>query len=544
MRKPSRLCSRSHRAAPAGTVGQEPTSLPDRQTLLSDAQALAENFNAVGNQLSSNVVALNGQMTAAVGTINSLTQQIAVLNNQIAAQSVAGNGGPSNALLDNRDNLVQQLGQEVGVSIVPRPNNTVDVYASGALLVGGSSSANLAVTSGGYGGGISIVYQPTGQDITSSLSGGTIGGLQSSLTQIVSAQNSIGGIAAALASAMNTQQSLGLDLQGALGQNMFTVGGPQVVPNQANTGGGTLGVTIGNPAAFQPANYTVTKTATGYQATDLATQMVTSLGAGPTLSLDGMTLAVSGTINVGDTFTVEPTANAARTFALTITDPSAVAAALPYIATPATNLGNVTAGSFSAAASGSLPAGTAIVPSSYFGQNLTVSFTSATSFNVLSSGGAVVASGSFSATGGAQIAVAYPSPAPSGEVATMALSGGTPAVGDSFALTPGGRGSNGNIVAMSNLAGQNLLSGQTLGSAYASLVSLVGSAGQAANFAAATTQGVYNQVQTIQQSISGVNLDEQAANLVNYQQAYQASAQVIASAQTLFQSLLTAVQAG
>jgi flagellar hook-associated protein 1 len=96
---------------------------------------------------------------------------------------------------------------------------------------------------------------------------------------------------------------------------------------------------------------------------------------------------------------------------------------------------------------------------------------------------------------------------------------------------------------MTTLSTQNLLSGQTLSSAYSTLVGQVGSAGQAATFTAQAAQGVLSQVQSVQQSISGVNLDEQAADLVTFQQAYQASAQVIASAQALFQSLLTAVQA-
>jgi flagellar hook-associated protein 1 FlgK len=185
-----------------------------------------------------------------------------------------------------------------------------------------------------------------------------------------------------------------------------------------------------------------------------------------------------------------------------------------------------------------------IVPASYFGQNLSIKFTSATTFNVLSAGNTVIASGSFSAANGATIAVGYPSPpAPSGEVAEMSLSAGTPAVGDSFSLTSGGINSNGNVLAMTGLASQNIISGQSLSSAYSTLVGQVGSAGQTARFNAQTAQGVLNQVQAVQQSISGVNLDEQAADLVTFQQAYQAAAQVIASAQALFQTLLTAVQA-
>jgi len=526
-------------------VAQNPASLPDRQTLIGDANSLAAGLNSVGNQLASNLTSLNAQMSSAISSVNSLSQQIASLNQQIMAQSAPGTTGPPNALMDTRDNLAQQLGQELGVTLVAGPSNSLDVYtAGGAMLVNGGSSANLVATSGTYGGGsLSILYQPTGQDITASLSGGTVGGLIASQAQVVAAQNSVGGVAAALASAINTQQSLGLDLNGSLGAPLFSVGGPTVLAATTNVGNGTLDTSIVDTAAFVPDNYIVTKTATGYQATNTATGEVSTLGNGPTLSLDGMTLTVSGTIDIGDSFEIEPTATAAQTLKVANTDPSAIAAAAAYIASPGSNLGNVTASSVTPAASGSLPAGTAIVPAAYFGQNLTIKFTSPTTFDVLSPGNAVVASGNYSAANGAVLAIAYPAPAPAGEVATLTLSPGAPATGDTFSLTPGGPASNANIVAMTGLATQNLLSSQTLSNAYASLVAQVGTAGQSASFAASATKGVLNQVQSVQQSISGVNLDEEAADLISYQQAYQASAQVIASAQALFQSLITALQA-
>jgi flagellar hook-associated protein 1 FlgK len=526
-------------------VSEDPTSLPNRQAFLSDAQALAENFNSVGGQIASNLTSLNGQLTDAVAQINTLTQQIASVNDQVEAQTAAG-GTPPVAMMDDLDNLVQQLGQQVGVTVVAGPSNTLNVFTTGgAVLVDGGSASNLVASPGSYRtGSLSVIYQPTGQDITASLSGGTIGGVIGAQAQVVAAQNSVGAIAAALSASVNTQQSLGLDLNGALGGPLFAAGGPTVLAAASNTGSGTLGATIADTSAFLPGNYIVTKTASGYQATDVATGQVSALGNGPSLSLDGMTLAVSGTINTGDSFEVEPTATAAQTLRVVATDPSTVAAASPYVATPGgSNLGNVTAGAFSSAASGSLGAGTAIVPASYFGQNLTVKFTSATTYNVLSAGNAVIASGSFSAADGAQIAIAYPSPAPSGEVAAMTLSTGSPAAGDTFALTPGGIASNGNIQAMTGLSTENLLSGGSLTNAYATLVGQVGSAGQTANFTAEAASGVLSQIQSVQQSISGVNLDEEAADLVTFQQAYQASSQVIASAQALFQTLLTAVQA-
>jgi len=529
--------------AAMSAVSQDPTSQPNRQTFLSDAQTLAADFNSVGGQLASSQTSLNGQEASAVGTINSLTQQIALLNTQIMNQSGTSTGS-SNALLDSRDNLVQQLGQELGVTVTAGTNGGVNIYTTGgAVLVDGGTSTNLIATSGGYGGNnLSIVYQPTGQDITASLSGGTIGGLLTSQSQITAAQSAVGGIAASLAAAVNRQQSLGLDLNGAQGSALFTVGGPTVLAAASNTGSGTLAAAITDSNAFTPGNFIVTKTAAGYQATNTVTGQVTALGGGPSLSLDGMTLTVSGTINTGDSFEVEPTATAAQSLQVATTNPSDIAAASAYVASPGSNTGNVTASAFSAVSGSSLPVGTVIVPASYFGQNLTVKFTSATMFNVLSPSNTVIGSGTFSATTGAQVAVAYPNRAPAGEVAAFSLSPGTPATGDTFTLSPGGVASNGNVLAMTGLASQSLLSGQTLSNAYATLVGQVGSAGQAANFAATTAQGVLSQVQSVQQSISGVNLDEQAADLVNYQQAYQAAAQVIASAQALFQSLLTAVQ--
>lgn len=526
-------------------VSQDPTSLPNRQTFLSDAQALAANLNSVGGQLTSNLSSLNEQLSNAVTQINTLTQQIANLNNQIQTQTATGGSGQPIALMDSRDNLVQELGQEVGISVVAGPNNTENIFtAGGASLVAGSNSSNLLATSGSYGGNsLSVVYQPTGQDITASLSGGTIGGIIISQAQAIAAQNAVGAIATAVSAAVNTQQSLGLNLNGAQGGDLFSVGGPTVLADRSNSGSGTLTASITNSNTFTPGNFIVAKTASGYEATNIATGQITALGNGPTLSFDGMTLAVSGTINTGDSFEVEPTLTAAQTIKVVTTDPSSIAASSPYIATPGSNLGNVTASAFSTAASGSLPPGSVVVPAAQFGQNLTVKFTSATTFNVLNASNTVIASGSFSAANGAELAVAYPSPpAPGGEVAEFTLSPGTPAAGDSFSLTPGGVNSNGNIAAMANLASENLLSGQTLSSAYSTLVGQVGSAGQTASFNAQAASGVLSQVQSVQQSISGVNLDQQAADLVLYQQAYQASAQVIASAETLFNSLLTAVQ--
>jgi flagellar hook-associated protein 1 FlgK len=528
----------------ANAVAQDPTSQPDRQVLLTDAQSLASAFNSLGTQLQTSVTELDGQMNSSVSQINELTQQIAACNGQIAVQTNSPSGAP-NSLLDERDSLVQQLGQQVGITIDPTANGGVDIYTGGgAALVAGATAYQLNAVPDSYGdGAVQVAYGPTGQNITASLSGGTIGGLLSALTQTVSAQGSVGALAVSLADAVNAQQSLGLDLNGNLGGALFSVAGPTVLPATANAGSATMTAAITSTNAFTAGNFVVTKNASGFDAVNTATGESTALGNGPTLSFDGMTLTVSGTAAIGDTFLLQPTADASESFAVTTTDPSLVAAASAYVATPGNNLGDVEATVTGGTASSALPAGTAIIPASQFGQNLTIQFTSGTAYNVLSSTNAVLASGSFSTTGGGEVAIAYPSPpAPAGNVVGLALSPGTASPGDTFALTPGGIGSNGNIVAMANLAQQNLLSGQTLSSAYSSLVGTVGTYGQGAAVAAQAAQGVLTQAQTVQQSVSGVNLDQQAADLVSYEQAYQAAATVIGTAQTLFTALITAVE--
>ena len=203
----------------ASQVAQDPTSAPNRAAFLSNAQSLASLFQSTGSELATNLTTDNSQIAGAVQQVNALTQQIAALNAQVMAQTGAGTAA-SNSLLDQRDSSIQQLAQQLGVVSIADTNGAVDLYSSsGAALVNGASSFSLAVSSGGYGDGTSeVTYGPTGQDLTNSLSGGTLGGLLAFRSQLVSAQDTVGGLAVALASAVNAQQSLGLDLNGNLGR--------------------------------------------------------------------------------------------------------------------------------------------------------------------------------------------------------------------------------------------------------------------------------------------------------------------------------------
>jgi flagellar hook-associated protein 1 len=526
----------------ANEVAQDPTSSANREALLGQAQTLTADFRSVGSQIQTSLGSIDSQTSAAVQQINTLSQQIAQLNQAISTATTAVSGAPK-SLLDQRDQLVQQLAQQIGITTVPGADGVVNVYTTGgAALVNGAASYQLATGADQYSdSAVAVTYAPTGQDLTTSLTGGQLGGLLAARTQLVYTQDSVGALATGLAATVNQQQSLGFDLYGNLGQPVFSVLGPAVYASRSNAGSGTLTAAITDAAGFTPGDFILTKTASGFEATDLTTGQSSTLGSGPTLSLDGMTITVSGSILTGDSFKIEPTANAAATLTTTISDPSAIAAASPYVATAGDNVGNVTATIGSPVSGSKLPTGAVIVPAGEFGQPLTVKFTSSSNFSVLSSGGTVIASGSLGASA-AEIAIAYPASGPSGEYATVTLSAGTAASGDSFTLSPGGAGSNGNISALAGLTSQSAISGQTLDDFYSALVTTVGNRGQEANIAAQSTQAVLNQAQNTQQSVSGVNLDQQAADLVSYQQAYQAAAKVIATAEALFQSLLTALQ--
>ncbi|HYL31680.1 MAG TPA: flagellar hook-associated protein FlgK [Stellaceae bacterium] len=536
----------------ANTVAQDPANVANRDAFLSSAQQVVSLFQSVGSELSSNISTVNGEVTQSVTQINNLASQIAQIN-----QDILSHGGPqdsaTNSMIDQADQLVQQLGAQVGITVSAGASGTMDVYlANGMALVNGATSYSLATTSGSYNDGtLSIKYSPNGEDLTNRISGGQLGGLLTMRSQYASANDTVGGLAVALSSAINGQQALGLDLNGQLGKPLFSVPAPVVFAGIGNTGTATVSATITNSNAFAPGNYTLTDTAGGWQATNLSTGQATMLGSGANLSLDGMSIKVSGAANVGDSFEIEPTLQAATGIAVINSNPSAIAAAAPYVATAGvmtsgaisdSNVGNVTMTTGAPTTSTSLPAGTVVVPSTYFGQQMSVKFTSATTFNVLSSSGATIASGTYSGTSGTELAVAYPSPpAPAGEVTTFTLSAGTPATGDSFVLTPGGTGNNGNMVAMADLRTADLLSGQTLSDAYTTMVTDIGDRGAEANAAGQAAQAVYTRAQNNEQSISGVNLDEEAANLVQLQQAYQANAQVIGTIQSLISTLLTAM---
>lgn len=507
------------------TVASAPSDSSGRQALLGDAQSVTTVFNTLGQQLDSQQGQINSQITSTVKSVNTIIGNIADLNTQIRQASV--NGQP-NALLDQRDALVSQLSGYLGVKTVAEQDGTMSVYStSGQSLVSGGNSFKLSTGSDGYDPTRVDVFDSSGSDITSRLSGGSLGALLDYRVNVLDpAQNQLGQAVVALASSVNAQQARGLDLSGQQGADIFSLPTPQTLPAASNTGTAAVSTSISDVSALTASDYTLRYDGAAWSLASTSGQSVAlTINPDNTLSGAGLTFAVSGTAQAGDSYRIKPTAGASSGLAVSLTDPSGIAAAAAVAATPGT--GNAGSGAVNTLTV--TDASNAALSSS-----ATVSFPTAGTYQITDAGGVVLSSGAYT-SGQALSANGW----------SLTLSG-APAAGDSFAIAANTNGlnDNSNALALAGLADTGVLDGGSTSiiDAYTNLTTQIGNAGSLATSNLTTQTALNDQAVSAQQAVSGVNLDEEAANLVRYQQSYQASAQVISTAQTIFSSLLAAVQ--
>ena len=514
------------------SVASTPTSTAARQALLNQAQALAQQLTSYDSQISQFGSQLESQLSGDVSQVNTITANIASLNQQIAAEST--NGQTPNQLMDQRDKLITQLSQYVSVQTATQSNGAMNVYiGTGQALVTGGTAAKLTTVAGAYDPsqlGIAISSGgSTTADITSEISGGELGGLLSARSQVLDpARNAIGQVSVAVATIVNQQQQSGMDLTGAQGQPMFTVGGVQILPDSNNTGGVSLTVTRGSLSALTTDDYKLQYSGSAWQLTDVTTgKPVATTGNGTSaspLQAAGLSIVTSGAPASGDSFLIQPTAGAASGFAVSLTSPAQVAAASLVQGTANTaNTGRATVSAASIAN-----------PGKWVSDTYTVAFGAGNSYTVKNSAGTQVASGTY--TSGTPITFAG---------AQLTLSG-SPASGDTFTLglnSPANTGDNSNLLAMTTALSAAALNGSTASvtGAANSLVSQIGVVTQQAQNNATAQQTVKQSATTALNNSSGVNLDKEAATMLQYQQAYQAMAQVIQASSQMFNSLISAI---
>jgi flagellar hook-associated protein 1 FlgK len=514
------------------TLATSPTSMAARQVVLSQAQNLVNRLKSYQGSIDS----IGAQTTAQLGTeaqsINSMTSSIADLSRQIIGAQGVGQSQP-NDLLDKRDQLIAKLNEQIGVTVVPDANGAVTVsIGNGQTLVVGTTASKLSVVPGDFDRTEPRLVLTNGTatiDVTDQISGGKLGGLMQLRSEFLRpATNALGQIATALASVGNQQHAAGLDLAGQPGGNLFAVGGVGIAASSANVGTATLATTRSNAGAITTSDYQVRYNGSAWSVTQRDSGLpVTFSGSGTVASpiaFDGLSVVVSGTPQAGDAFLIQPSAQAVSGMQLLITAPEKLAAAAPLLTVPAG--GNK--------GSGTINAGTLTPPTPWVRGNYTLNFTSSSNWQVLDSANAVVASGAYVA--GANINV---------NGMRFAVSG-APVAGDKFTINDNvnGKGDGRNARALIDMFDSPMLGGGTtsLSDAVGNLVGRIGvSAGQAAVGRDAQSVLVDDATSAVQ-TVGGVNLDEEAANLLRFQQAYQAAARVIAVANQLFDSLLAAVR--
>ncbi len=529
------------------TVAANPSSIPSRQSMLSAAQSLTVRFQALNQRMSEIRDGVNSQITSEVASISNLASQIADINQRIIIAGAGNQTQQPNDLLDQRDQMIADLNKEVRVTTVNQSDGTISVFfGSGQPLVVGADSFSLnAVAATDDPERMIVVMQAPGgttvQVPESQVTGGTLGGLLSFRSESLDpAQNSLGRVAIALAQTVNNQHRLGQDLTGALGGDFFSVSGPRAYANSLNTSGASIAAGFSATAA---ADLTTSDYALAYTAanTFVLTRLSdntswTGTGATPAAALadlmtpakaggQGLTLTLTGAPNVGESFKIEPTRAGAGSIAVAVSDARNIAAAAPMrTAAPLANTGTgkISAGSVN----GPAP------PNANLQQTVTITFNNPpTTFNVNGVGTGNPANVPY--TAGANITY---------NGWTMQISG-SPAAGDVFTVSTNTSGvaDNRNAVALAALQTANTMVGGTASyqAAYSQLVSEVGNKTRQVQSVGQAQQALADAAVAEQQKTSGVNLDEEAANLLRYQQAYQASAKVIDISAKLFDTLLT-----
>ena len=507
-----------------------PADLSARQAVLSRLEDFASLTRSNADSLSSLQAGVNQDLHNTVADVNTKLASLANLNPRIAEAYATGQ--TPNDLLDQRDALMGSLSDSMALSSIIGPDGSVSLFtvAGHNLVLGNTSNPLLAQTDGTDPErvGISIkagtnVLQLSPQDI----GGGSMSGLLNFQNgALVDARSRLGQMVSGLTLALNQQQSRGIDLAGQPGSPLFKLDPPLALPAQSNLrSGGVLvsstTLTITDPAALQASEYSLVADPANpgnYELTRLSDGQVTSNLANGAV-VDGFSFNIDMPLGAGDRFLLKPVSASFNGIDVAIANPRGLAAASPVTAVAAAaNTGTANIGSLHVSAAPTLP----YAP-------LSLQFTSGSGdWQMLDASAAILATGKLTTSG----LVSF-------NGLDLALKGG-PALGDKFSLLPIAFASsnNGNALSIDDMANAHLTNGVTATDAYAQILSAVGVSAQSGQTKASTSAKVSAAANTALQGDIGVNLDEEAARLMQYQQSYQAAAKLLQTAQNLLDTLI------
>ncbi len=569
-------------------VANDPSSIPARNVMLTEAGSLVDRFKTMDSWFKNLQKATNDKITNQVETINETATSIAELNREIIVATGLAGGQPPNDLLDRRDHLIDELSQSISVSTVKASDGSVNVFiGKGQSLVLSTKTMKLTAINNPddpQNKSIGYIDPNTGSasDVSTSLTGGDLGGALAFRSEVLQpAINNLGRLALGLATTFNDQQVKGLDLNSNLGTEFFdgfsmipslVTGDPDVVQLYAtesinNTSTATITVGLDDISALTTDEYQISNDGGGnYFIKNMSTNNVQSLtidSAGPPIefaAFDGMQIQLSAAPAITDVFYIRPTRNPSGQINVAISDPNLIAAADPLKTNGAyaTNLG-----------SAEISEATIVdITDPDVLQSVRVIFSSSTGGTVADqfviedfSGTAIVPTQVLSDPNGYTTPpgplppgppYAYPLTAGDSLLVAIEMNGyqlnisGEAFAGDQFEIEQNltGVSDNRNALALANLQNEGTMIGgnATYNDAYSELVVLVGNKTNQAEVSFESQNALLTQAKGLKDALSGVNLDEEAANMLKFQQSYAAAAQVISAADQIFQTLINAVR--
>ncbi len=559
-------------------AAEDPTSLPQRQLVLSEAQQIINRFQGMNSEFIQQRESIKTQMRQGVDDANSLIQSIADLNGAIAESPGLAQGREPNALLDQRDEKLRQLSELVSVRVIETDGSQVNVsLQNGQSLVLESTAAKLGtrdnsedpnyleftLTSGGRTLGVD-------EQIT----GGKLGGLRRFAEEALRpAEAELGRIAIALSDSVNQQHEIGMDLEGNLGGALFndinslSAQRGRVIANANNSapGDAQLAVEIIDSSTLPAGSWSLRFGGDGrdFELFDRATGKVVNQGRLPDpvqseISMPGFNIRVEGgTFNAGDSFLIEPTRQAAANLDLAISREEDLAFASPVRAQASDGNGGDGVISQGTMLNVRDPFTNALLPSfrqqGQLSPPLDIQFREDGGqlvFDVVDgNSGTVLQAGNASAVPpvnvfqpGVSNKLFTEDPGAADYYGFQFEISGKPAPGDSFSIgyNTNGISDNRNAEFLAGLGTKNTLGNgnQSLSEGYASLVAEIGVKTRQSQLDKDSGETLLEQSKNQRQSASGVNLDEEAGRLIQYQAAYNASAKVMSVAQDLFNTLL------
>lgn len=516
-------------------VANAPTDLTARTVVLTRADEAAARFRAAANRLADMKQGVGNALSASVTAVNGLAKQIASVNQEIARAQ--GTGQTPNDLLDQRDQLIREVNKYVQTTSITADDGTVGLFlANSHPLVLGSTVSQLSLVSDDYSdpSKLKLAIQRSGQ--TTMLEEATLGGgemaglLRFQNSDLVEAGNLLGRMALAIGSSMNEQHRLGLDLNGVAGGNLFNLGSlPSGLAATGNTGTATIGVSVqsspvSGSTSFSASDYEVSFTSgTAGNIVRLSDGKVTAFDLALTTpaQVDGLDIQISaGTAAAGDRFLLKPFSAVSGNIATAFSSPRSLAMASP-VATSA-SINNTGDGTVVSLAARSNPAPAAV----------TLTFTAPGTFTRSDTGATT-----YTYTPGQAIEYDLAPPATTGWSLVMS---GNPKAGDSFTVQANAYPTlnAGNAQTMLGLRDVAMFDGAVLTDGYSGLMAQVGVRVQSADFAANISKSIADNIEADRTAVSGVNLDEEAAKLLQFQQSYQAAAKMLQISQSIFDTLL------